>query len=91
MISNLFNKIKSNLLSLFNNLEITTYKIMKNGLFFCFLICLISLITLITYNSTISSPILFHIGISLFKLSIYYILGFITSGLVVDKIKKGLI
>ena len=91
MILNLFNKIKSKILSLFNNLENTTYKIMKSGLSFCFLICLISITILITYNLTNHPPTLFHIGISLFKLSIYYILGFITSGLVIDNIKKGLI
>lgn len=91
IVFNLFNKIKSKLFSLFNNLENSTHKIMKNGLSFCLFLCIISIIILITYRSINPSPLLFHIGISLFKLSLYYVLGFITCGLVIDNIKKGLI
>jgi len=53
----MFNKIKEN----YNCFEKMTNKIMKNGLKFSFILCLIATFILFTYDLTISSPITYHI------------------------------
>lgn len=82
--------IKS-LINNFKNLDKLTYKIMKYGLKFCFLICIISIIILLTYETVLLSPTLFYIGLSLFRLSCIFGIEFIICGLVVDSIKKQLV
>ncbi len=80
-----------NIINNFKNLDKLTKVIMKNGLSFCFIVGLISLIILITYNLSFTTPILFSIGFILFKLSLTFGVEFIICGLVVDKIKAGVI
>ena len=75
----------------FKSLDNLTFKIMKNGLKFCFGICILSIILLSTYNLVFLSPFLYYIGINLFKISIIFGIEFIVCGLVVDGIKKQLI
>ena len=75
----------------FKSLDNLTFKIMKNGLKFCFCVCILSIIILVTYNLVFLSPFLYYIGINLFKISIIFGIEFIVCGLVVDGIKKQLI
>lgn len=75
----------------FKNLENVTHKIMKYGLGFCFGICIISAIILLTYNITLKSPDLYYIGLLMFKLSCTFGVEFIICGLIVDSIKKQMI
>ena len=75
----------------FKNLDKLTYKIMKYGLKACFGICIISIIILFTYQTLFTSPSLYHIGLSLFKLSLTFSIEFIICGIVVDSIKKQII
>jgi hypothetical protein len=75
----------------FKNLEKHTYKIMKNGFKFCFILCVISIIILFTYELFIETPFLYHIGMSLFKLSLVFGTEFIICGFIVDGIKKQMI
>lgn len=82
--------IKS-ILTSFKNLEDITYRIMKKGIDFSFIISLISGIILLIYELFFPSPAIYYIGLSLFKLSIYFIIEFIVCGFVVDNIKKGAI
>ena len=82
--------IKS-IINSFKNLENITYKIMKNGIKYCFILCIISSIILFTYKTFLSNPNIYYIGLSLFKLSIYFIVEFIICGFVVDNIKKQII
>ena len=79
------------LINSFKNLDELTYKIMKNGFKFCFIICLISTTILFLYNLILSSPIWYYIGLSLLKLSLSFAIYFIICGLVVDSIKKEII
>lgn len=72
----------------FKSFEKTTYKIMINGLKFCFILCLISVFILLTYNLSFQSPFVYYIGISLFKLSLIFGIEFIVCGFVVEGIKK---
>lgn len=78
------------ILETFKNLEKITYKIMKFGLKFCFCICIVSIITLITYNMFFTTPQLYYTGITLFRLSLIFAIEFIICGLSVDTIKKQL-
>lgn len=75
----------------FKNLENITYKIMKKGIQYCFILCIISSIILFTYKTFLSSPNIYYIGLALFKISIYFMAEFIVCGFVVDKIKKQII
>ena len=63
----------------FENLEQQTKKIIKNGVKFCFILCIISLIILLTYDFVIDSPLLFDIGIALFKSNSFLVYLFISS------------
>ena len=80
-----------NIINNFKNLDKLTKVIMKNGLSFCSIIGIIALVILVTYNLSYTTPILFSIGFILFKLSLIFGVEFIICGLVVDKIKAGVI
>lgn len=83
----MFKKVFDN----FKNLDKLTYKIMNNGLKFCFVICIMSVFILFTYHFAIPSPLVYYIGLNLFKLSLIFGIEFIICGFVVDGIKKQLI
>lgn len=76
---------------IFKSLEKKTCMIMKNGIKFCFLLCIFSCIVLLTYTFVSTNPITYYIGLALFKLSISFIIDFIICGFVVDGIKKQVI
>ena len=76
---------------LIKNLDKKTLKIIKNGLFFCGSILLISIATLITYLFFVHNYFVYNIGILTFRISLYFAVYFIISGITVDSIKKQLI
>lgn len=80
-----------NLVKSFKNFDKITHKILKYGLEFCFALCIISVIFLLTYNLIFSAPFLYYIGISLFKLSIVFGIEFIVCSFIVDGIKKQIV
>ena len=75
----------------YKNFEKITYKILNNGLKFCFIICLISVSILLTYSLSIHIPFIYYIGINLFKLSLIFAIEFVICGFVADGIKKQLV
>ena len=75
----------------FKDLDKLTYKIMKYGLEFSFILSIISAFILLTYSSTPLPISLYYIGLSLFKLSCSFSVEFIICGLVMDSIKKQLV
>ena len=79
----MFKEIINNLKKLDN----LTKKIMKKGLIFCYILCLIGLIILFTYNFY-TEPVLFLAGSTIFKLSLNFAVEFVICGFVVDKIKN---
>lgn len=83
MVKRIFDSYKS--------FEQITCKILKSGLEFCLLLCILSVSILLTYNLFIPSPMVYYIGISLFKLSLIFGIEFIICGFVTDGIKKQLI
>ncbi|MCI8410999.1 MAG: hypothetical protein HFJ40_00825 [Clostridia bacterium] len=80
-----------NIINNYKNLEKSAYKIMKTGLKFCFALCIISISILLTYEVFITSPYIYYIGMSLFRLSIIFGIEFIICAFVVDGIKNQLI
>jgi hypothetical protein len=79
------------LLESYHNFDKITNTILKNGLKFCKILCILSASTLLTYTLLKLSPIVYHIGISLFRLSLIFGIEFIICGFVADGIKKQLI
>ncbi len=73
----------------FLELNKKTKQILKNGWKFCFIICIISLVLLVTYNIFVHNILFYRLGISLFKLSMIFAIEFLICGYVVDSIKKG--
>lgn len=78
----------NNVFGVLNNLDKMTLKIMKYGLNFCFILCILSGLILLTYSLNISAPIFYYIGFGLFRLSLTFAVEFIICGIVVDGIKK---
>lgn len=76
------------ILEYFKNLDKMTKIIIKHGLSFCSSITIISLIILVTYNLSITTPLLYLVGLSLFRISLIFAIEFIICGFAVDKIKK---
>ncbi len=83
--------IKNKIINIFKNLENQTIRIIKNGIKGCFGICLISIFILLTYTFIYSTPLLFDIGIILFKMSLLFSIEFLICGIVVDSLKKNII
>lgn len=81
----------TNLLNYLKKVDADTYQIIKKGLKFSFVLCILSAILLFAYTGIFISPYVYYIGLSLFKLSCYLGLEFIVCGLVMDTIKKKLI
>lgn len=79
------------ILDTYKGFEKITCKILKGGLEFCFILCLFSVSILFTYNLFSSSPMVYYIGISLFRLSMIFGIEFIICSFVTDGIKKQLI
>ena len=78
----------NNIINSFKNLDKLVKKIMKIGLKFCSILGMISLIILVTYNLSFTIPIVFTIGLILFKLSLIFGVEFIICGFAADRIKK---
>ena len=79
------------ILDSYKKLDKLTYKILKYGLQFCFMMCMVSVLILFTYKSFLAVPFLYYIGLSVFRLSIIFGIEFIICALVVDSIKKQVI
>lgn len=71
----------------FNSLEEKIKAIMKYGFKFSFAVCVLSILILLTYHFY-SNPDLYYIGLSVFKLSLFFVVEFIVCGLAIDTIKK---
>ena len=79
------------ILDIYKSFEKITCKILKNGLKFCSILCLISISTLLTYILLFHSPLIYYIGINLFKLSLIFATQFIICSFITDGIKKQMI
>lgn len=69
------------------NLDKNTYKIMKYGLLFSGLICLVAIAVLLSYIF-LGISFFYHLGLILLKSSFTFAVEFIICGIVVDFIKN---
>ena len=75
---------------IFDNIDKKDLKIMRNGLKFCFLILLVSMLILVTYLFFINNVFVYEIGVLVFQLSLYFAIDFVVARIVVDTIQKQL-
>lgn len=71
----------------FNCMDEKIKKILKYGIIFSCFVCLLAIFILVTYQFH-SIPDLFYIGLSTFRLGIFFIVEFIISALAIDTIKN---
>ena len=60
--------------------------LMKSGFIFSYTIILLSCLTLFTYKIFYNSPILYYIGLNIFKLGITYFVTFLCFGFAFNRI-----
>jgi len=72
----------------FFSLDKLTLKIMKSGFKFCLIISIISSLILLIYQCYNTLPILYYIGLGIFKLSLVFYIEFIICGFAVDFISQ---
>ena len=75
----------------YKNLDVKTLKILKSGLIFSFIICLLSIFLLLSYIFFFAFPTIYYIGLLMFQLSLSFAIEFIICAIVVDFIKKNII
>ncbi len=75
----------------FKNLEKDVVKIIQKGVKFSILICILATFLLFTYESFISSPNLYYIGLKLFQTGLMFAVEFTICGLAIDTIKKQMV
>ena len=80
-----------NFINTYKNLDVKTLKILKNGLIFSFMICLLSIFLLLAYIFFFTFPTLYYVGLLMFQLSLSFAIEFIICAIVVDSIKKNII
>ncbi len=76
--------------NLFNNLDELDLKIMKIGIKICIGISLVAILILSFYLFTVHSFFLYELGLTILKLSSYFLVEFIICGIVADMVKKQL-
>lgn len=71
----------------FNSMEKEVKKIMNGGFLFSFLVCMISMALLIAYEINANLD-LYYIGLSVFRLSLFFAVEFFICAFAIDTIKK---
>ncbi len=63
-------------------------ELMKSGIKFSFGISIVSILILLTYDFLYSIPTIYYVGISLFRTSLFFMVGFIICAFAFQKIMK---
>lgn len=71
----------------FNFMEKKIKTIFKYGIYFSILVCVLSTFILLTYHYY-ANPDLYYIGLSVFKLGLFFIVEFTICAIAIDTIKK---
>lgn len=79
-------KVNKLLLEL-KNIDMNITNLMKRGIKFSFLLMIFASIILLTYDFLFTYPIIYYAGFSLFKTSLFFMVGFIIFGFAFNKIK----
>lgn len=76
------------LIQSYKNLDKKISHILKIGLSFSFIICLLSAMVLVTYMLFFTYPIIYYIGILGVVLGLNFAMSFIISATIIDDVKK---
>ena len=87
MINKFFSMIKNS----FKGLDKKALHILKYGLHFCLILCLISISIIFIYRFLSTNPLMLDFGFALFKTSIIFAIEFIICAFAADRIKKQII
>lgn len=71
----------------FNSMEEKTKQILKFGIIFSGFVCLIAITILLTYQFY-QYPDMFYIGLSTFKLGLFFIVEFVICAIAIDTIRQ---
>ncbi len=74
----------------FKKMDHSIIALVKSGIKFCFGILVVAAIILLAYDLAYSLPLVYYIGISLFKTSLFFMACFIICGIAFNKIKVDL-
>lgn len=80
--------IFSNIINTLKNINKDILKIMKYGLKFSFLICIVAAVILCTYLFLYHSSFVFLLGLYTFKIGLTIAVQFVICGIAVDAIKN---
>ena len=75
-------------MQIYRNLDQKISHILKIGLSFSFIICLLSAMILLTYMLFFTYPIIYYIGILGIVLGLNFAMSFIISATIIDDVKK---
>lgn len=70
------------------NIDQSIKKIVKNGSYFCLFIFCIASALLFTYESFYSSPDLYYIGLTIFRMGSIFLVAFLACGFAFNEIKQ---
>ena len=62
--------------------------LMKSGIRFSFLLSILSILILLTYDFIYTIPFIYYIGFSLFKTSLFFMVSFVICAFAFSKIQK---
>lgn len=72
----------------FKKMDSSILNLVKTGIRFSSFISILSILILLTYDFVYTSPSIYYIGISLFRSSLFFMVGFVICGFAFNKIKK---
>lgn len=75
----------------FKKMDNSILNLVKSGIRFSSFISILSILILLTYDFVYTSPSIYYIGISLFRSSLFFMVGFVICGFAFSKIKKEII
>ncbi len=78
------------LLMEFKKIDHSIISLMKSGIRFSFGIIVIATIILLTYDFIYTLPLVYYIGLSLFKTGLFFIVGFIIGAFAFNRIMRDL-
>ena len=85
------NKFFSMIKDIFKGLDKTALHILKRGLHFCIVLCIISIIILFIFQFFITNFLMFELGFTILRASIIFAIEFVICAIAADKIKKQII
>ncbi|MCI9038344.1 MAG: hypothetical protein HFJ29_00440 [Clostridia bacterium] len=72
----------------FKEMDHSILNLMKSGIKFSFCLSILSILVLLTYDFVYTIPFVYDIGFSLFKTSLFFIVGFVVFAFAFSKIQK---